>query len=182
MIEYAAFRNCKISRLVLPDNLTEIGDEAFQNCKELSGVVFSSNLNSIGGAAFRGCTSLTELILPERLEIIFDNAFEGCTGLSEIVIPNGVTNIFGGAFRDCTGVSTITLGSNVQYIWPNAFLHIPVMHVYLFAVSPPIIFSGSEDTIFSITPSTTLHIPSGTLNDYLDSAWERIGFTNIVEM
>ena len=123
---------------------------------------------------------MTELILPERLEIIFDHAFEGCTGLSEIVIPNSVINIFSGAFKNCTGVSTITLGSNVETIWDGTFLNVPVTDVYALSNAPTLVLG--DESIFSIRGSTVLHIPAGTLEGYIKAGWERIGFTNIVEM
>lgn len=80
-----AFTNSKLTSIVLSDNVTKIGDNAFFNCLALNSVKLSANLLSIGNNAFSGRPK---------------NAFEPetITTLKGIVVPRSVTSIGSSAF------------------------------------------------------------------------------------
>lgn len=46
---------------VIPNNVTSIGINAFQNCSALTSITIPNSVTSIGGSAFSGCTSLNQL-------------------------------------------------------------------------------------------------------------------------
>ena len=46
---------------VIPNTVTSIGINAFQNCSALSSITIPNSVTSIGGSAFSGCTSLNQL-------------------------------------------------------------------------------------------------------------------------
>ena len=55
-IEDYAFSGCsKLSSLMLPKNLTDIGGHAFWGCDKLSSVKIPSRLTSIDATAFSSC-------------------------------------------------------------------------------------------------------------------------------
>lgn len=62
----------------LPNVLTFIGDEAFENCTALVSIKIPGRVASIGDEAFKGCTSLTTVRIPASVSEIGDDAFEGC--------------------------------------------------------------------------------------------------------
>lgn len=62
-IDFGAFYGCDFTRLQLPDTLTEIGDWAFCNCRQLEYIEIPASVTVIGEQAF---ISEDELILSER--------------------------------------------------------------------------------------------------------------------
>lgn len=101
-----AFDNCKnLESVTLPVGVTEIGGFAFSECSGLTEIVFSESLNRIGVMAFYGCTGLAGVELPSGLTQIDAQAFDGCSGLTDIFIPKSVTSIGSLVFRDCDGLT-----------------------------------------------------------------------------
>jgi hypothetical protein len=113
--------------------LTEIPDEAFKNCKTLSGITIPNSVTDIGDYAFDGCTSLTSItvesgnpnctseggILYDKAKTTLILAPVGISG--SVTIPDSVTGIGGGAFSGCTSLTSITIPNSVTYIGFMAF-------------------------------------------------------------
>ena len=55
-----------LTKVILPNSLTNIGNNAFQGCTSLTGLTLPDSLTSIGVNAFQGCTSLTNLTLAQN--------------------------------------------------------------------------------------------------------------------
>lgn len=64
-------------------------------------VVVPKDVTSIGDHAFSGRTKLISIVLPDGVTSIGEWAFSGCTNLTSIVLPEGVTSIHGVAFSGC---------------------------------------------------------------------------------
>lgn len=67
-----------------PTGMTEIGDNAFTNCKGLKSLEFPDSLTKIGESAFSGCTGLTYISYGNGIDDIGRNAFGGCTNVKVI--------------------------------------------------------------------------------------------------
>ena len=93
--------------VILPDELTTIGDGAFTECENLEKVTFGNNLTKIGKRAFNYCYKLKDLDLPESLEFIDEFAFMYCHSLETIIIPKNVTTIEYCAFDECSGIKQV---------------------------------------------------------------------------
>jgi hypothetical protein len=63
-IDNNAFQGASITKVVIPEGVTKIGECGFDNCKKLTDVTLPSTLTEIGGAAFRDCTLLTSIVIP----------------------------------------------------------------------------------------------------------------------
>ena len=50
-----------VKDLVIPDNVTSIGDFAFENCSSLTSVTIGNSVTSIGKCAFSDCSKLTNV-------------------------------------------------------------------------------------------------------------------------
>jgi hypothetical protein len=77
-----------------------------------------NEITDIDDEAFNGQTNIVELNLGTSVETIGMGAFAGCTGITGgLVIPNSVTSIGANAFNGCNGFSgTLTLSSNLVNI------------------------------------------------------------------
>lgn len=129
-IQDGAFYDCK--NLISVDlsrcnNLKYIGDEVFRGCSALERIIFPSSLESIGEGAFFGCTSLTNINLAycNNLTSIGISAFSGCSSLEGISVPSSITSIGQGAFSGCASLTRIDLShcNNLTCIEDNTFRH-----------------------------------------------------------
>lgn len=84
--------------IFIPEGVTAIAKDAFENNKQIKTVSFPESLISIGSSAFRGCSGITQIELNENLEKIGFDAFYG-TGLKEVEIPYLVKDIGASAFN-----------------------------------------------------------------------------------
>ena len=95
-------------RIVLPEGLTNIEDEAFYRCIGLEEVVLPSTLTHIGSKSFEGC-GLRSLVIPDGVQSIGFAAFRyAFTPDAELVIRCGIDcDIAKGAFYG-TYMHTVT--------------------------------------------------------------------------
>ena len=80
-----------ITELVIPDDVTSIGDYAFYDCDSITSVVIPDSVTSIGNSAFYGCSSLQSVVIPNSVTSIGNYAFSGCSSLTSVEFknPNG---------------------------------------------------------------------------------------------
>ncbi|MDE6411600.1 MAG: leucine-rich repeat domain-containing protein [Clostridia bacterium] len=107
--EEYALSGCAIVTATLPTALTEISDNLFNGCTNLTTV--TSSATSIGKSAFEGCNSLSSVSL-DGVRLIGDSAFKGCSSLSSLTLPDTVIRVGENAFTD-TGL--ITVEGGVKY-------------------------------------------------------------------
>ena len=111
----------EIKNLVIPNDITEIKQYAFNGCSGLTSVTIHNSVTVIGGSAFSNCTGLTSITIPNSVTSIGGSAFSNCTGLTSITIPNSVTSIGASTFEDCSGLTSITIPNSVTKIGDWAF-------------------------------------------------------------
>lgn len=111
----------EIRDLIIPDDVTTIGDYAFKNCLDITSVTIPSHVTSIGDAAFEHCSNIKHVNLSNNLSSIGNNVFADCTSLTSITIPNSVTSIGSNAFHTCTSLMSIKLPNSLTYIANHTF-------------------------------------------------------------
>lgn len=90
----AVFNDCDSLTSADISGITKIGESMFSGDKALlnANIKLSDNLTSIGDSAFNGCSSFTgNFIVPNTVTDIADYAFNGCEGLNAVFIPDGAS-------------------------------------------------------------------------------------------
>lgn len=115
-----AFTQVPLTKAVLPEGQTHIGNKAFNNCRSLVTASISESVTEYGSNIFLYCTDLTYVGLPGSLTEIPENMLWGTTALKRIQIPEGVTKIGIGASYG-SGIEKLTISSSVKEIGDWAF-------------------------------------------------------------
>ncbi|MDY5928439.1 MAG: leucine-rich repeat domain-containing protein [Candidatus Onthovivens sp.] len=113
--------NSVITKVVIPNSVTNIGAYAFSGCTSLASINIPNSVTSIEPNTFYHCTSLKSINIPNSVTSIGIGAFDGCTSLTSINIPNSVTSIGIGAFSTCTSLTSINIPNSVTSIGISAF-------------------------------------------------------------
>lgn len=136
------FYGTYISRVVLPESVNKIGNDALKNCSQLTHIDIPAGVTEIGSNAFSG-SGLTEIDLPSTVTKIGSYCFWGCTNMvratlsealeslpegafsqasvSEINIPDAITSIGTAAFQYCYSLKKVTGCKNVTSFGSYAF-------------------------------------------------------------
>ncbi|HEY1786503.1 MAG TPA: leucine-rich repeat domain-containing protein [Verrucomicrobiae bacterium] len=110
--DYAFEYNNNLTGVTIPIGVTNIGIGAFYACSSLPGVRIPDNVTSLGEIAFYGCTSLASVTIPDTISNIGDFTFSYCFSLTNAMIANSVTNIGIEAFYSCSSLTSITFLGN----------------------------------------------------------------------
>ena len=112
-----------LENLVLPQTLTTIADQVFQNSK-LKNIQIFGNLTTIGASAFSGCTFLSTITIPANVTTIGASAFSGCTALSTVTFENesNLSALNDNVFRKCI-ITNIRIPAKVATISSTAFAY-----------------------------------------------------------
>ena len=163
----------EVKDLVIPNNVTTIGDNAFYGFSGLTSVTIPNSVTSIGSRAFFNCSGLTSVTIPNSVTSIGDNAFLYCSGLTSVTIPNSVTSIGFGAFSYCSGLTSVTIPNSVTSIGSCAFS-------YCSGLTSVTVASGntkydSRDSCNAIIESSTNTLVHGCKNTTIPNSVTSIG-------
>ena len=203
--EYKLYlKNKEVTKLIIPEGVTEIKKYVFSNCKSITEIIMSKSVNTIGESAFRGCDALTSLIIGENVTTIDkaafldcrslssinipDNvisigslAFEGCIALTSATIGNGVTTIENSVFGNCSALTSVSIGKSVKTIYSGAFAGTSISKFYSYATEPPGTPRYHEPFGKKISDAAILYVPARCGAAYKSSYWSNY-FKNIIEM
>ena len=111
----------EITKLVVSDGCTSLGDLAFANLMLLTDVSLPETVERIGNNCFWACTALPAIDLPDGLTVLGEQAFAECSALESVVVPGGVDAVSYGAFADCAALERVTIGYGPERIESYAF-------------------------------------------------------------
>jgi hypothetical protein len=113
---------CNTTHLIIPGNVTSIGDFAFEFCwLQLVSIDIPSSVTLIGNFAFNMCTLLVTVSIPSSVTSIGESAFAGCYKLVSIDLPGSITSIGKNTFYECDSLTTVSLPTGVTSIGDYAF-------------------------------------------------------------
>ena len=128
-IQDYAFLNSRVSRIVIPESVTEIGEFAFSFCDRIREIeadennpVYRSQSNCLYDS--NGTVRLVGYndSVPEREDVIAigGGAFQGIFH-KKVVIPENIKTIYDGAFMHCPALKKVTIPASVENIGDLAF-------------------------------------------------------------
>ena len=101
-----------------------IGIKAFENNVNITKVTLPETLSDIGNLAFTGCTALESIDLPDGLQYIGMRAFSG-SGLKSLNIPDSVVSTPYSIVDNCVNLESIKLSNRMQDINSKCFYNTP---------------------------------------------------------
>lgn len=123
----SAIRGLKVSSMILPEGIKEIGQDAF-TCSSSFEYNVENNIKYVGSKNnpymyLVGAESiaLLEAKINSSCKFINENAFENCVLVTEVKIPNGVLSIGASAFSGCSDLSKVVIPDSVKYIGERIF-------------------------------------------------------------
>lgn len=118
--------------VVIPDGVTEIGDNAFSHNKNITSLTIPADCKRIGFSAFYYCTGLESVTFEGDMEHIVMMSFLGCSSLEKITFKGNIiaseNDIGGGidcnAFMGCRNLKTVEFAetSRIDAIERAAFM------------------------------------------------------------
>ena len=99
---------------IIPEGVTEIGNDAFHGCTSLESITIPEGVTKIGYGSFSRCTSLKSITIPKSVTKIGNSAFKGCKSLKSITIPESVMEIDSLAFLGCNSLKCVTFLSRTK--------------------------------------------------------------------
>lgn len=145
---YRNYANNKITSVVIPNGVLEIGDSAFGYCTNLTNIVIPDSIIHVGDYAFYNCNNLscneydnsfylgnksnpyvvllkaksTDIVsvdIHKNTKIIYSYAFQSCSQLTSIEISNNIIYIGRAAFKSCYMLEKIYYNANVLDVFDS---------------------------------------------------------------
>ena len=103
--------NYSIEHVLLPEDLTTIGEHAFWGFAALAKITIPPKVTTIGKYAFGSCFEIEEIVIPASVESIGEYAFWYCKKLKKITFEprDKKLDIAAGAFHWCNSLSEVII-------------------------------------------------------------------------
>lgn len=112
--------NIKLVGIEIPNGITSIAAQTFQNFYCLKDVTLPTSLKEIGSDAFKYCINLKNIELPPKLENSFWYSFRFCVSLENITIPTGLTSLSTYSFASCSSLRSLEIPHNIRYLYSDS--------------------------------------------------------------
>ena len=99
-----------ITSIAIPDSVTNIGSQSFNQCRDLASVTIPDSVTNIGSYAFCNCNSLVSVTIPDSVTSLQANTFINCNNLTTVIIPSSVTRVAITTFSGCSNLTNVILG------------------------------------------------------------------------
>ena len=192
-IEDEAFSCCAVEKIYIPDSVTSVGANLFENATSLKSVRLPSGLKKLSPYMFAGCSSLEQIEMPFEIESFEEGLFAGCSSLKEIpfragikelpnyvfsgcsqlcslILPNTIEKICEGAVSDCENLTTLVLPASLKEIEEGAFEGcFNLCHIRLNGENGYFRVDDAESSLYKKNPDGTesliLHLEGNTLSE-----------------
>ena len=192
-IEDEAFSCCAVEKIYIPDSVTSVGANLFENATSLKSVRLPSGLKKLSPYMFAGCSCLEQIEMPFEIESFEEGLFAGCSSLKEIpfragikelpnyvfsgcsqlrslILPDTIEKICEGAVSDCENLTTLVLPASLKEIEEGAFEGcFNLCHIRLNGENGYFRVDDAESCLYKKNPDGTetliLHLEGNTLSE-----------------
>lgn len=154
------------------DNITKIGENAFNMCTALTTIKLPAELKTIDAQAFRSCDHLATVDYGTKVETIGDGAFWSTGALKKFFFKGSVKTLGADAFRE-SGLTCVHLKGDMT-IGKDAFMDCKSLKYVEFpatsSATQPLtyvaesMFAGCTSLPFITLPSTVTEIKANAFN------------------
>lgn len=153
-----------ISELYIGDEVTSVGDYAFDRCSYLETVVIPESVETIGTQGFSRTRRLTSITIKGNgLKAIGAGAFVAATALTSISLPDSVVSIGRGAFEDCVSFTSIVIPASVQTMDREVFFGCSELMSATFSGKDKAAVKGMENYPWALQPGCVVHCADGDI-------------------
>ena len=170
----------RVNHVILPNDITHIGNVAFADCANLTNIDIPSSVTSIGDGAF-SWTGLLSVTIPASVTKLGEQVFETCNNLHTILYegtPSSISNQTVHPFIGCVHLDTIITPAELwhctnadpvleaRYGVPNKARYIEVTNGFLTNQALAYITqSATTLKVLDLTYATNTTLPYGVLSD-----------------
>ena len=154
----------KVTKLIIPENVTTIAGFAFWSCTSLESLVIGKNVTNIGYEAFCRCSSLTELDI-QGAPYLEQAAFSR-TGMEEINLPEGITNIHNWGFDSSPNLKSFVIPSTVTSLGHYIFQCCDSLECVISRIPAEELFEAPYAFLGMEAPNCILYVPAGAKEKY----------------
>lgn len=116
------FNGCSIKELSLGENVTTIGEYAFDSGSgRLENLIIPDSVTQIAEGAFSGYFWLKSLTVGNGVSVLREYTFSSCYDLETVTLPNTITSVYDGAFYDCDNITDIYYEGTPE-MWDKVFI------------------------------------------------------------
>ncbi len=146
-LDTQVFSGSGVTEVEIPSTVTNIGNQAFYNCTNLTTVTGGTAVKSIGDYAFYNCANLTAVTIGAAVKNIGSYAFGKCTNLENVYVPDSVEKLGAYAFKNCESLKTASLpGSLYNTSGANTwFLNCPDVTVTYRGLTHKVTFNATAN-------------------------------------
>ena len=125
-----AFEQCsQLTQVRIGEGVSMIGGGAFYQCPQLTNVSIGGGGTELSYETFYNCSSLTSLTLGDGVTFIGDDAFYGCNSLTSVTIPDSVTFIGNSAFSGCSSLKAIYITDIAKWCGIHLMVLLPLRYL-----------------------------------------------------
>ena len=172
-------------------SVTEIGQNAFKNTKQLDTMILPSSVTNIKAYAFEssGITDITipptvtnissgaffhseliSIVIPASVKKMGPSVFLSCDSLTNVSISTSLNLLDHSMFSECKSLVSITIPNNIKSIGNGLFYNCSNLSEIRFdSIFPPKVLLGTDETerLFEgNAPGRLIKVPAGSVNAY----------------
>ena len=134
--DYFTQKDTALTTLIISNNITKIGQEAFDENTRLTSVTITAPVDTMLQSCFWGCTALESFTIPQTVKYIGPAVFRNCTALTALTIPAGTEHICRGIITGCSSLRTLKVeDSDKPLFFENNYNVYPSGNNELFAAA-----------------------------------------------
>ncbi len=122
---YAFHGNSKLTNVTFHEGVVKIGDHAFANCKKLTSVQLPSGSVELAGYVWSGCDNVASVSLPQGIKLGNHDFY--CCSIENLTVPEGVTVVPMMCFAG-NELKSLSLPSTLECIDSCGFQNNPDLH------------------------------------------------------